>query len=284
MVAELETAVANEAAFVKRLEARGFVQPPATGFVHERASVATLLYARGQRAAAGEKSAKKQSANMGGADPDAAATAPAAAISSRAVLPKLKAPLPRASRGVLAASGGSSSSRLLAAPTASELEQAEEAASRGLLVTRSKLKMREGSNLDSREAGDMPAGFTVLVIERCELPDGTQRACVAADGESVPRGWVSAVRDGVENLLPPDDPAAVALVANFEDAQRKALAAAMQAARSPRLGDAETPYSRRHGDPSELIKQSVQEAKQGRRGTGQHWAVQRSGTILGESF
>ena len=106
-----------------------------------------------------------------------------------------------------------------AAAAAAAKERAEDAAAKGLLVTRCKLKMREGAPLDSAGAGDLPMGATVQVLDRQTVPpDGTQRACVAYAGELVPRGWITAIdrKDRTENLLKPNDSAAMALVAHHD--------------------------------------------------------------------
>ena len=280
LVSSLEAVVLTEGALIRRLEAKGFVQPIAKGSVHERANIADLNCACGRREAS-RPSAEiaTDRSSSGGVQ---AGVAPS---SSRAVLPKLKAPLPRASRGIAEATKASSRKDALATGGTAEGDRArtEDAAARGLVVARSKLKLRVGASFESPEAGDLPAGSHVLIIERQELFDGTQRACVVDEGATVPRGWVSVVgRDGAENLLSPTDPRASALVAALEAHAHRAML--MAATRATRLSDVETPYTRRHGDPSELILQSVTDAKLGRRNIGMHSAVQRNGTVLGQGF
>ena len=133
--------------------------------------------------------------------------------------------------------------------------------------------------LDSEDAGDLPAGSTVRVLDQCELPDGTHRAHVSIDGEKVARGWVSAIsKGGAENLLQPEDPLAMQLVAKLD-----AAADQIEVVKSSRLADADTPYIRRHGDPAGLIRKSVEEARQGMRNAAQHSAVELSGTVLAGS-
>ena len=67
-------------------------------------------------------------------------------------------------------------------------------------VTTGKLKMRHGCERDSDEAGSLLSGTRVIVLERCELVDGTQRARIARESGSV-LGWVSSLsKDGRENL------------------------------------------------------------------------------------
>ena len=55
----LESYVAHERRQTEQLEARGFVQPPPTGFVHERSSLAKLSCACGKRAISGDTAASK---------------------------------------------------------------------------------------------------------------------------------------------------------------------------------------------------------------------------------
>lgn len=70
-------------------------------------------------------------------------------------------------------------------------------------VTRSKLKLRSGSILDSRHTGELPIDSIVSVLEQIELDDGTKRVRVAKFGESTPLGWVSCdAKDGRSNLVP----------------------------------------------------------------------------------
>lgn len=420
----LESYVAHERRQTEQLEARGFVQPPPTGFVHERSSLAKLSCACGKRAISGDTAASKSAtaaeasnkelaaagdAPDGGAACTATATAtapsnragagrkaaneidklvqdtrerkwiqrleargtlqpfmPAASPSlsgserssrhdrsnrdlrggsnweasagnpastsplpsSRAVLPKLKALLPKASRGVARRSGSAPPERPLSArtstsvatttsskgqaaskksphgaqltmeelfklryPAAAEIAfpppappkgdpvRAEEAAARGLVVTKAKLKVRTGHMLDTEDVGDLLAGSTVRVLDECDLPDGTHRAHVSVDGEKVARGWVSAIsKDGSENLLQPEDALAMQLVAQLEEAANQ-----VEVVKSSRLADADTPYIRRHGDPAGLIRRSVEEARQGMRNAAQHSAVELSGTVLAGS-
>lgn len=422
----LESSVHRERARILNMEARGFVQPPASGSVKERASLARLSYARGKRAVSDETRsgaaavalADEQRANRatqmhwpststtprpklspgleklgqdsrerkwierleargvgsnspprsrsGGSSAEPAVdmdglgprndgsavkrgghtsgdgvciggsggpTAPTEEqlqqlssrprASSRASLPKLKAILPKASRGIAARSGsapperppgaqagsGTAASRApikkpshgaalsteelfkLRYPEAAEIAypppqrpkgdpiKAEDATVRGLVVTRVKLKVRSGHTLDTEDVGDLPAGSTVRTIDQCELPDGTQRACVAIDGERESRGWVSAItKDGVENFLQPDNSEAMTLVAELEISLNQ-----MVEVKSSRLADAGTPYIRRHGDPASLIMRSVEEARQGIRNAPQHSAVALTGTVLAGS-
>ena len=77
----------------------------------------------------------------------------------------------------------------------------------GPFVARSKLKVRRSAALDSDEAGEVPAGMEVMVLERVELADGTMRACVARVGDGneagMLLGWVSTIgrKDGAELLM-----------------------------------------------------------------------------------
>ena len=66
-----------------------------------------------------------------------------------------------------------------------------------------KLKVRSGAELDSDEAGELPASAIVTVLEHRQLPDGTTRALVATYGETEPLGWVSCMgREKGANLVP----------------------------------------------------------------------------------
>jgi hypothetical protein len=84
------------------------------------------------------------------------------------------------------------------------------------LVTRLKLKMRIGCELDSDEArSDVPAGCLVRVLERRELSDGTKRVLIVhGTAAHELRGWVTSVgKDGGSTLIERDDPLAMALIA-----------------------------------------------------------------------
>ena len=72
-----------------------------------------------------------------------------------------------------------------------------------IFSARNKLKIRAGCELDSREAGDLPAGTRVRCVQSGLAADGTtKRAQIAKMGEAAPLGWVSLVgKDGLENLL-----------------------------------------------------------------------------------
>lgn len=70
-----------------------------------------------------------------------------------------------------------------------------------VVVASSKLKMREGCEMDSCEAGSLPANSKVHIIDRCELTDGTKRVRISYAGGSTPLGWVSCcAKNGAENL------------------------------------------------------------------------------------
>ena len=72
-------------------------------------------------------------------------------------------------------------------------------------LTRSKLKLRETCELDSAEAGELPASAIVSVLEQATMPDGTRRARVAKYGSSEPLGWISCSgKDELRNLIPFD--------------------------------------------------------------------------------
>ena len=78
-------------------------------------------------------------------------------------------------------------------------------------VTTAKLKMREGSELSSAEAGFVQKDTHVCVIETKTLEDGAKRQCLANEGETKALGWVTALnKDGSPNLsLVAAPPAAV---------------------------------------------------------------------------
>ena len=61
--------------------------------------------------------------------------------------------------------------------------------------------------------GELPAGTQVRVVERSELADGTRRARLGREGgDGSSLGWVTCVgRDGEDNLLPAEVPAATSL-------------------------------------------------------------------------
>lgn len=66
-----------------------------------------------------------------------------------------------------------------------------------------KLKMRAKSELDSDEAGTLPVGTRVIVMDRRDLADGTTRARVGRASDAAPLGWVSMLaKDGRANLDP----------------------------------------------------------------------------------
>ena len=69
-------------------------------------------------------------------------------------------------------------------------------------MVRTKLKMREGCDLDSELAGEISETTKVHILERSELSDGTIRARIARFGEAAPLGWVSLIaKDGRANLV-----------------------------------------------------------------------------------
>ena len=102
-----------------------------------------------------------------------------------------------------------------AAPLVASIAQASAAP----LVARSKLKLRDSSELNAWEAGDLAAGMSVVIIEQLTLPDGTHRARVAAavpPGEVL--GWVSTIAksDGKKTLVPASHPEAVQAIKSSE--------------------------------------------------------------------
>ena len=110
---------------------------------------------------------------------------------------------------VAAATASSPNSKLLRATPASRRMRAHAgsiAAHMGsqAYVARSKLKLRDGCELDSADAGELPASSIVTVLDQKQLPDGTWRAQLARyAGE--PIGWVSCLgKDHLRNLVPFD--------------------------------------------------------------------------------
>ena len=57
-----------------------------------------------------------------------------------------------------------------------------------IYVARTKCKMREGSSLESADAGSLPIGTRVRVLQRSELSDGTMRALVVPEGDTMVLG------------------------------------------------------------------------------------------------
>ena len=110
-----------------------------------------------------------------------------------------------------------------------------------VVVTRKRLHIREGYLMSSNDAGDLPRGTQVVLLETREDPSGMPRARVAFPPLGLPIqtavmqgmvasiGWVSWLgRDGEANLLAVDDPAAA--VAIESSAKAKARTAAKRAA------------------------------------------------------
>ena len=74
-------------------------------------------------------------------------------------------------------------------------------------MTRSKLKLRSGSILDSRHTGELPIDSIVSVLEQIELDDGTKRVRVAKFGEStLSAGSAVMPRMGVVTWCPSTGP------------------------------------------------------------------------------
>lgn len=218
LVAELEATVAHERELVQRLE-RQYVQPPPSG--------------------------------------EPRPSSPPPAIDPLPVIrvPRVKAPLPRASRGVLASGATGSSwsvSRGGGVPESSD-------ALGQLFAANCKLKLRVGAELDTDDAGSLPAGVRVLIVERVELDNGTQRALVQREGEAKPSGWVSCLakdgRDTLDMWTPPPNVTSLA----FQD----------------------TTYIRRHGPPGRLIQQAIVEARKGQRDGLKAHALMQQGSFLG---
>jgi hypothetical protein len=63
------------------------------------------------------------------------------------------------------------------------------------------LVMRAEAATDSDKSGDLPKGTSVYVLEVREIAPGTKRAQVAMSETAPPLGWVTAVKDGEENLV-----------------------------------------------------------------------------------
>lgn len=64
-------------------------------------------------------------------------------------------------------------------------------------ISRKKLKVKDSSDLDSADVGELPVGTRVRVLERASLADGTIRAKISLDSADLkPMGWVSALSQG----------------------------------------------------------------------------------------
>lgn len=69
-------------------------------------------------------------------------------------------------------------------------------------INRSRLKLRVGARLDSKDAGDLAPGTRVRVVERTLLDDGTERMQVTSSDPKRPLGWVTSVdKKGGQTLL-----------------------------------------------------------------------------------
>ena len=97
----------------------------------------------------------------------------------------------------------------------------------GVHIARNKLKMRAGCDLDSAEAGDLPASSQVFILEQLELADGTRRALVKGHFSET-LGWVSCVnkQDGGDNLVPITDPLASAILVKAATPSEKRMSPA----------------------------------------------------------
>ena len=109
------------------------------------------------------------------------------------------------------ANPGSSPVRLLVSPPKKSRPRSAPAGGRGAHrgvqshISRAKLQLREGSELDSPKCGELPVSSMVSVLEQAKLPDGTLRARVAKFGSQMPLGWVSTQgKDELRNLIPFD--------------------------------------------------------------------------------
>ena len=75
-------------------------------------------------------------------------------------------------------------------------------------VTAGKLKLRVGAELTSAEVGFVAGCALVCVVKMTTLEDGTQRHCLANEGETNALGWITATgKDGSPNLTPVAPPA-----------------------------------------------------------------------------
>ena len=61
----------------------------------------------------------------------------------------------------------------------------------GIFSAPTQVKMRAGAELTSAEAGSLPEGTRVVVMQEKVLDDGTKRVRVAVEGHATPRGWVT---------------------------------------------------------------------------------------------
>ena len=98
-----------------------------------------------------------------------------------------------------------SSRRRRRAARAAHPQEAEARIAAQSHISRAKLQLREGSELDSPKCGELPVSSMVSVLEQAKLPDGTLRARVAKFGSQMPLGWVSTQgKDELRNLIPFD--------------------------------------------------------------------------------
>ena len=124
------------------------------------------------------------------------------ASSSKAPVPPVAPP---SSNMEVAASGALTARKSATTPRASSTPRAPSAKAAAMapapaqsngngpvtgLVAGGKLKMRAGCELESAEAGTLPAGTKVQIVERGVLADGTQRARIALEADATPLGWV----------------------------------------------------------------------------------------------
>lgn len=139
-------------------------------------------------------SSGRRSSNKSNGSSKSIAEPPLAPAAATSTAPPAIEMLPSSGRRSSKSNG---SSKSFAEPTANG-----GAASGSVLLARAKLKMRAGRDLDSGEAGDVRPGTRLQVLERDKLADGTQRACIALEGETSPLGWVSCfAKDGQPNLI-----------------------------------------------------------------------------------
>lgn len=197
--------------------------------------------------------------------PPASVTAASATSTARGL------PMPYSSRSsaplTISSRGGSSRGVFLALPDGADIGC--------VFILRSSLHVRMGSELNSEDVCNLPAGTEVLLMDRDELEDGTLRACVARPpvgrchraamelGLVTPLGWVSYVaKNGNSNLILADDPAALAVL---EARQRRKAAsdaakAATEAARTVAKARVENRYLTREDSLPPIASARAMEA------------------------
>ena len=107
-------------------------------------------------------------------------------------------------RSRLAITGGTDEGEYVVESQATGVSKSVEAAvGPQVFLLRTQLKLRQGAELTYELAGDgtIRGGARVVVLESRTLLDGTERKRLAYEGHEEPCGWVSALLNGMPNLL-----------------------------------------------------------------------------------